>query len=99
MDAFVAELAVAQPRHRVIFVKALMRLGGRFDVPFDQRRPDRLGDFVGKHGLAGPRLALDQQRTAQRHRRVDCDLQVIGGDIIFGALEAHVRPLHGVRAR
>jgi hypothetical protein len=31
----VAELAVAQPRHRVVFIKALHGLGGGFDVPFD----------------------------------------------------------------
>jgi Ca2+-binding RTX toxin-like protein len=38
VDAFLAELAVAQARHRVIFVQALLRLGGRLDVPLDQRR-------------------------------------------------------------
>ena len=62
LDALVAELAVAQPRYRVVFVEALLRLGGRLDVPFDQRRADRLGDFVRQHGLAGAGFALDQQR-------------------------------------
>ena len=37
-DALVAELAIAQARDRVVFVKALQRLGGRLDVPLDQRR-------------------------------------------------------------
>ena len=94
MDARVAELAVAQPRHRVIFVQALMRLGGRLDVPLDQRRADRRGDLVGQHGLAGPRLALDQQRPAQRDRGVDRDLEVVGRDIIAGAFEAHAAGLY-----
>ena len=65
VDALVAELAVAQPRHRVIFVEALMRLGGRLDVPFDQRRAERGGDLMGEDGLAGAGLALDQQGAAQ----------------------------------
>jgi hypothetical protein len=34
----VAELAVAQAGNGVVFVKALLRLGGGLDVPFDQRR-------------------------------------------------------------
>ncbi len=62
LDALVAELAVAQPRYRVIFVQALLRLGGRLDVPFHQRCADRAGDFVRQHGLAGAGLALHQQR-------------------------------------
>jgi hypothetical protein len=62
VDARVAELAVAKARHSIIFVQAQMRLGGRLDVPLDQRRADRQRDLVGQHRLAGPRLALDQQR-------------------------------------
>ena len=60
LDALVAELAVAQPRHRVVFVESLQRLGGRLDVPLDQRRADRLGDLDRQHGLAGAGLAFDQ---------------------------------------
>ena len=89
VDALVAELAVAQAGDRVIFVQALLRLGGRFDVPLDQRRIDRLGDFIGQHGLAGAGLALDEQRAAQRHRGVDRDLQIVGRDIALGTFEAH----------
>ena len=91
MDALVAELAVAQARDRVIFVEALMRLGGRLDVPFDQRRADRRGDLVREHGLAGAGLALDQQRPPQRDRGVDRDLEIVGRDIIAGAFETHPR--------
>ena len=85
----IAELAVAQPRHRVVFVKALLRLGGGLDVPGQKRRAERLGDFLGQHGLAGAGLALDQQRTFEHDRGVDGDLEVIGGDVVFGAGKFH----------
>ena len=85
----VAELAVAQPRHRVVFVEALLRLGGGLDVPGQQRRIERLGDFLGQHGLAGAGLALDQQRALQHDRGVDGDLEVVGGDIVLGAGKFH----------
>ena len=88
-DPGVAELAVAQPRHRVVFVEALLRLGGRLDVPGQQRRAERLGDFLGQHGLAGAGLALDQQRALEHDRGVDGDLEVVGGDIVLGAGKFH----------
>jgi len=62
VHAAVAELTVAQPRHRVVLVEALQRLGGRLDVPLDQGRADRLGDLDRQNGLAGARLAFDQER-------------------------------------
>src|SRR5581483_12305059 len=62
-DARVPELTVAQTRNRVVFVKPLQRLGGGFDMPLDQGRAYRLRDFSREHGLAGARLALDEQRT------------------------------------
>jgi hypothetical protein len=37
VDPLVAELPVAQARHRVVLVEALLRLGGGLDVPLDQR--------------------------------------------------------------
>ena len=94
VDARVAQLPVAQAGDGVIFVQALMRLGRRFDVPFDQRRVERLRDFLRQHRLARARLPLHQQRAAQQHRGIDRDLQVIGRDIILGAFKAHeIRPL------
>ena len=66
LEARIAELAVAQPRHGVVFVEALLRLGGRLDVPFDQVEPERGGDLAGEFGLAGAGLALDQQRAFER---------------------------------
>ena len=90
-DPRVAELAVAQPADGIVFVEALQRLGGGFDVPLDQRRADRLGDFDGEHGLARARLALYQQRPLQRDGRVDGDLQVVCRHVVLRAFEPHDR--------
>ena len=89
VDALVAQLAVAQTGDGVIFIQALMRLGRRFDVPFDQRRAQRGRNLLRQPGLAGARLPLHQQRAAQQHRGIDRDLQVVGGDIILGAFKTH----------
>ena len=92
VDAVVAELAVAQARDGIVFVQALLRLGGRLDVPLDQVRPEGRGDFLRQHGLARARLALHQQRSLQRDRRIDRDPQIFGGDIAGRAFEAHGFP-------
>ena len=89
-DPGIAELAVAQPRHRVVFVEALLRLGGGLDVPGQKRRAERFCDFLGQHGLAGTGLALDQQRALEHDRGVDRDLEIIGGDIALGAGKFHL---------
>src|SRR3546814_161986 len=89
VNALVAQLAVAKAGDGVIFVKALLRLGGGLDVPFDQRRADGGRDLMRKHRLAGARLALHQQRAAERDRRVHRDLQVLGGDIGAGTFKLH----------
>ncbi len=89
LDALVAELAVAQAAHRVVLVEALLRLGGRLDVPLDERRLDGLGHLHGQHRLAGAGLPLDQQRALQRDGGVDGDLQVIGGHIVLRTFESH----------
>jgi hypothetical protein len=44
----------------------LLGLGGRLDVPLQQRHVQRLGHFLGQHGLAGAGLALDQQGALER---------------------------------
>jgi hypothetical protein len=87
--ALVAELAVAQARHRVVFVEALLRLGGGFDMPFEERRADRLGDLEREHGLAGAGLALHQQRPLEGDRCVHRDLEVVGRDVAAGTFETH----------
>ena len=88
-DVRVAELRVAQPRHRVVFVEALLRLGRRLDVPLQQRPAERARDFLREHRLAGAGLALDEQRPLERDRRVDREHQVGRGDVGVGAFEAH----------
>jgi hypothetical protein len=54
MDPLIAQLAVAQAGDRVVFVQALLRLGGGLDVPFDQRRAQRLGDLRASTVLPVP---------------------------------------------
>ena len=88
-DVLVAQLRVAQPRHGVVLVEALLRLGRRLDVPLHERPAERPRDFLGEHRLAGAGLALDQQRALQRDRRVDREHQVRRGDVGVGAFEAH----------
>src|SRR6266851_6374090 len=53
------------------------------------RSTGRFGDFLGQHGFAGAGLALDQQRSLEHDRGVDGDLQVVGGDVVFGAGKLH----------
>ena len=49
----------------------------------------RFGDLNRKHGLTGPGFALHQQRTLKRDRRIDCHLEVVGGDVGAGTFETH----------
>ncbi len=86
-DLGIAELAVAQPRHRVVFVEALLRLGRRFDVPGDDVLAERLGDLMREDRLARAGLAFDQQRPLERDRGVDGDAQIFGRDVGVGAFE------------
>ena len=50
---------------------------------------ERLGDLVRQHGLAGAGLALDQQRTLQRDRRIHGHAQVVAGDVGIGSGKFH----------
>jgi hypothetical protein len=68
---FVAELRIAQARHRIVFVQALLSLGGGFDMPGQQRLAERQGNFFGQQRFAGAGFALDQQRPLQRDGRID----------------------------
>jgi hypothetical protein len=58
-------------------------------VPFDQGRTDGLGDLIGENGLAGARLALDQQRTLQRDGCVHSHAQVVARDVGVGTGKFH----------
>ncbi|MNE34202.1 hypothetical protein D3C80_1279140 [compost metagenome] len=89
MDLVDAQLGIAQAAHRVVLVEALVSLGGRLDVPGDQPGAQRLGQLLGEQGLAGARLALDQQRALQGDGGVDRQLEVVGGDVGLGAFELH----------
>ena len=102
LHALVAELAVTQARHRVIFIKALLRLGGGFHMPGDERGFQRVGDLEGQLGLAGARLALDEERPLQRDGGVDRDAQIVGRDIAirtFKPCVGHGKSLIGIALR
>ena len=90
LDFFVAQLRVAQARDGVIFVQALLRFGGRLDVPLQQGQFQCLGYFFGQHGFAGAGLAFDQQRFSERGGGVHGQHQVFGGDVVLGTLKFHV---------
>src|SRR6516164_10354983 len=83
----VTELAVAQTRHRIIFVEPLLRLRRRFDVPGDQVSGDSAGDLMGENRLAGSRLTLDEEGAFECDRGVDRHPKILGSDIGVGALE------------
>jgi hypothetical protein len=57
-DLRLAKLRVTQARDGIVFVETLLRLGRRLDMPLEQRQSERGGDFLGQHGLPGPRLTL-----------------------------------------
>ena len=88
LHARVAELRIAQPRDRVVFVEPLLGLAGRLDVPLEERRAERAGDFLRELRLAGAGLALDQQRPAERDRRVHRERELVGRDVAVGAGES-----------
>ena len=88
VDAGIAELAVAEPRHGIILVKPLLRLGGGLDVPGYEVLSERLGDLMREYGLAGAGLALDEEGALERDGGVDGDAEIVGGDVSLGALEA-----------
>jgi hypothetical protein len=88
-NAGVAELGIPESRDRVVLVEALLRPRRRFDVPGEQRRPERGGYLLREQGLARPRFALDEQGTLQGDGGVDGGLEFVARDIGRGALETH----------
>ena len=79
----IGQLRIAQSAHGVVFIQALLRFGGRFDVPLQQRHVQGCSHFLGQHGFAGTRLAFDQQRAFEGDGSVDRQHQVLRGYIIF----------------
>ena len=61
VNTIVTELRITQARYRVIFIEALLGFSGRLDVPSDDGHVQRLGHFLGKHGLTGAWLPLNEQ--------------------------------------
>ena len=89
VHARVPQLGIPETGHGVVFVQALLRLGGGLDVPLVDGQAERLGHFLGQHGLAGSGLALDQERALQRDGGVDGEGQVVGRDVVVGTVETH----------
>ncbi len=95
VNAIVPELRVPEPRHGIVLVEPLLRLGRRFDMPFEQRLAERVCDFDCELGLARTGLAFDEDRPLERDRCVDGRHQVVGGDVGRGTCKAgvcHVGP-------
>ena len=83
------QLRVTQAAHGVVFVQTLLRFGGGFDVPLQERNAQCGGHFLRQHGLSSARLAFDQKRFLQGGCGIDGEHQVIGGDVVFRTLEFH----------
>ena len=99
LDPLVAQLAVAQAGHGVVFIETLMRLGGRLHMPGQQRRIEGLGHFIGQHGLAGSGLALDQQGTLQSDGGIHGHLQVAGRDVVVSSFETQAHSVESFKQR
>ncbi len=90
IDFFVTQLAISKAADGIVFIKALLRLGGGFDVPFDHRQAKCGTHLSGKFCLAGARLTFDQQGPLKGHSGVNCDGQIVGCHVTVGASELHV---------
>ncbi|MNO90879.1 hypothetical protein D3C76_824120 [compost metagenome] len=96
VDFLGTQLRIAQAADRIVFVEALVGLGGGFDVPGDQAGAEGGGELLGEHSLAGARFAFDQQRAFEGDGRVYRQFQVVCGDVVAGAFELHGSVLCGV---
>jgi hypothetical protein len=67
-DVAGAEAAVVEALHGVVHVQAIGRLRRGLDVPRQHRHREAVGDVTRQDGLAGARLALQQQRALERDR-------------------------------
>ena len=79
----ITQLRVAQTGDGIVLIQALLCLGRRLDMPLEKRQPERASHFLGKHGLAGARLTLDQQRALQGDGGIDGERQIARGDVLF----------------
>src|SRR3989440_5129917 len=73
VHARVAELGIAQAAHRVVFVQALLGLGRGLDVPFEERKSERLrseehtSELQSRSDLVC-RLLLEKKKKVRTHR-------------------------------
>ena len=61
LDAFVAQLRIAQAADGIVFIEALLGLGGGLDMPLQQRHLQCRCHFLGQHGLACAGFTFDEQ--------------------------------------
>ena len=87
-DVAASETAVVRALHGVVQVETVGGLGRRLDVPREHRHAEAFGDVPREHGLAGPRLALQQQRTLEGDRAVHRVDERPRGDVTGGPLES-----------
>src|SRR3546814_9632080 len=66
MDPFLAQLAVAQTGHRIIFIEALLCLGSRFHVPFDQRSEEHTSELQSLMRISYAVFCLKKKNNNKR---------------------------------
>ena len=89
LDPLIAQLAVAQSGNCIVFIQTLLRFGGGFDVPLQQRHVQRRSDFLGQHGFARSGLAFDEKRALEGDGGVNGQHQIGRCNVALGALEFH----------
>ena len=60
VNPLVTELRISEARDGVVFVEAVLCLGRRLYMPFDEGSRDRVRDLYREHGLPGSGLTLHQ---------------------------------------
>ena len=89
VNAFFAQLGVAEAGHRIILIQALLGQGGRLDVPGEQFFTQSIGNFVGQEGFSRARFSFDQQGALQINGRIDRNLQFRRGNVSGCSLKRH----------
>jgi len=87
VDTLFAKLRIPQPRHGIVFVEALLGLGGGFDIPLQHTQTKCFGNLLGEFGFPGAGLPFNEQRAFQGDRGIDSCGEVFAGDIGVGTGE------------
>jgi hypothetical protein len=90
----VAEASVVEALDGVVHVEPVLRAGRGLHGPVHELERERVGDGASEEGLAGPGLALHEQRALQREGAVDRRFQGFVGQIARSACEASKRGGH-----